>query len=232
MNAVTLMNACQTLVFDLDGTLIDTAADIRATLSLALQDCGLPALAPGQTPPDMHSPLHGIVLAQLASSGHDSALASDVVLAYERRFARQPHAASQPYPGVGRYLASRLRGGCSLAVCTNKRHADAVAVLAHFNLLGFFSHVVGSDTAAHPKPDPAPLLLALELLQADPAKALLIGDSHVDALCAQRGGVGFVWFRPAYAPGAVLQQPVSASFFSYTELEQPALRADVASQES
>jgi phosphoglycolate phosphatase len=220
MNAATLLAACQTLVFDLDGTLIDTAADIRATLSLALQDCGLPALASGEIPPDMYSPLRGIVAAQLASKGQDSALVNDVVRAYEQRFARQPHATSQPYPGVSRYLASRLRGGCRLAVCTNKRHANAVAVLAHFDLLQFFSHVVGSDSTAHAKPDPAPLMLALKLLQADPAESLLIGDSHVDASCAQRSGVGFVWFRPAYPAGAVLQQPVSASFVDYAELEQ------------
>ena len=226
MNAATLMNACQALVFDLDGTLIDTAADIRATLSLALLDCGLPALAPGEIPPDMYSPLRGIVAAQLASNGQDSALVGDVVLAYERRFERQPHATSQLYPGVSGYLASRLRGGCRLAVCTNKRHANAVAVLAHFDLLQFFSHVVGSDSAAHAKPDPAPLLLALELLQADPDQALLIGDSHVDAACAQRSGVGFVWFRPAYAVGAVLQQPVNASFVSYAELEQSPQHVD------
>ena len=226
MNAATLMGACRTLVFDLDGTLIDTAADIRATLSLALLDCGLPALAPGEIPPDMYSPLRGIVAAQLASNGQDSALADDVVLAYEQRFARQPHATSQLYPGVARYLASRQHAGCRLAVCTNKRHANAVAVLAHFDLLGFFSHVVGSDSAAHAKPDPAPLLMALELLQAQPAKSLLIGDSHVDALCAQRSGVGFVWFRPAYAVGTALQQPVSASFISYAELEEPSQPAD------
>jgi 2-phosphoglycolate phosphatase len=219
MNAATLMNACQTLVFDLDGTLIDTAADIRATLSLALLDCGLPVLAPDEIPPDMHSPLRSIVAAQLASNGQDSTLVNDVVVAYERRFERQPHAASQLYPGVAHYLASRQHSGCRLAVCTNKRHANAVAVLARFDLLGFFSHVVGSDSAAHAKPDPAPLLLALELLQADPAEALLIGDSHVDASCAQRSGVGFVWFRPAYAVGAVLRQPVNASFVSYAELE-------------
>ena len=218
MNAATLMGACRTLVFDLDGTLIDTAADICATLSLALLDCGLPALAPGEIPPDMHSPLRGIVAAQLASNGQDSALASHVVRAYERRFGRQPHATSQVYPGVSRYLASRQRDGCRLAVCTNKRHADAVAVLAHFDLLKFFSHVVGSNSAARAKPDPAPLQMALELLQADPAEALLIGDSHVDALCAQRSGVGFVWFRPAHAVDAVLQQPVNASFVSYAEL--------------
>ena len=225
MSAARLMAACQTLVFDLDGTLIDTAADIRATLSLALLDCGLAPLAPGEIPPDMHSPLRGIVLAQLASSGQDSALASEVVRAYEQRYASQPHAASQLYPGVPQYLASRLRGGCRLAVCTNKRQADAVAVLAHFELLEFFSHVVGSDSAAQAKPDPAPLLLALELLHAEPDQALLIGDSHLDALCAQRSGVGFVWYRQAYAIGAVLQHPVSASFDSYAELETPPQRA-------
>lgn len=226
MNAATLMGACQTLVFDLDGTLIDTAADIRATLSLALLDCGLPALAPGVIPPDMYSPLHGIVAAQLASNGQDSARVNDVVLAYEQRSARQPHATSQLYPGVYRYLASRQHAGCRLAVCTNKRHANAVAVLTHFDLLGFFSHVVGSDSAAHAKPDPAPLLMALELLQADPTESLLIGDSHVDAACAQRSGVGFVWFRPAYAVDTVLQQPVKASFISYAELGQSPQRAD------
>lgn len=233
MNAAALMGACRTLVFDLDGTLIDTAADIRATLSLALLDCGLPALAPSESPPDMYSPLRGIVAAQLASNGQDNALVDDVVLAYEQRFARQPHATSQLYPGVARYLASRLRGGCQLAVCTNKRHADAIAVLAHFDLLRFFSHVVGSDSAAHAKPDPAPLLLTLQLLQTDPGDALLIGDSHVDAACAQRSAVGFVWFRPAYTVGAALLQPVSASFISYAELEelpQPAASmAEVAS---
>ena len=85
---------------------------------------------------------------------------------------------------------------------------------------------MGSDSAAHAKPNPAPLLLALDLLQTDPADALLIGDSPVDASCAQHSGVGFVWFRPTCRVGAALQQPVSASFVSYAELEQSPQRAN------
>lgn len=220
MTATALLDRFQTLVFDLDGTLIDTAADIRNNLSLALIDNGLAPLTPGRYPPDMHSPLRGIVLAQLAATGQDSAAADAVVQSYLQRYAEHPHAASALYPGVRDYLASRQRKGCRMAVCTNKRQADALAVLTHFELLDFFSQVIGADSAAHAKPDPAPLILTLNLLDSRPEETLLIGDSHLDALCAQRAGVGFVWHRAGYGGQEVLQHPVQASFDSFAELSE------------
>jgi phosphoglycolate phosphatase len=232
MSPAALVDRYGALVFDLDGTLIDTAGDIRATLSLALADCGLAPLPPHEKLPDVHSPLRGIVTALLESRGQDSAPAGDVVLAYQGRFAQQAHANSVLYPGVLAFLNSRQRRGCLMAVCTNKRRDQALAVLDHFELLGFFSHVVGSDSAAHPKPDSAPLHMALTLLEAVPADALLFGDTHVDALCAQRSGVRFAWHRGGYGGEEVLRHPVACSFGAFADLEParaPSLREGVAS---
>ncbi|MFT7115655.1 MAG: 2-phosphoglycolate phosphatase [Rhodoferax sp.] len=227
MTAAVLLDRYQTLVFDLDGTLIDTAADIRDNLSLALVDNGLAPLAPGRYPPDMHSPLRGIVLAQLAATGQDSAVVDAIVQSYLQRYAEHPHAASALYPGVRDYLASRQRKGCRMAVCTNKRQADALAVLAHFDLQDFFSQVIGADSAAHAKPDPAPLILTLNLLDSRAAESLLIGDSHLDALCAQRAGVGFVWHRAGYGGEEVLLHPINASFDTYAELDTHLVHAQL-----
>lgn len=228
MSAAMLIDRHPVLVFDLDGTLIDSAADIGRTLSLALQDCGLMPL-PADRSPDLHSPFRAIVATVLASRGLAGtlaeALAEEIEVAYRQRVRTSRYPASRPYPGVMAFLAERQRRGVRMAVCTNKGYADAVRMLAHFELLGHFGVVVGSDSTPMAKPDPAPLRMALEALGAAAAESLMIGDTHVDALCARAGGVAFLWHRRGYGARMPPECATAGSFDAFGELEAGALLA-------
>jgi phosphoglycolate phosphatase len=113
--------------------------------------------------------------------------------------------------------AHQERGGI-MAVCTNKNHADALRVLERCEILPFFEYVTGGDTTAHPKPHPAPLIHTLQQLNTAPADAILIGDTHADALCAQSVRTGFVLHRAGYGGQAALDCPNDAQFLNYSEL--------------
>ncbi|MDI1269144.1 MAG: HAD hydrolase-like protein [Polaromonas sp.] len=219
MSTATLMARHEVLVFDLDGTLIDSAGDISSTLSLALQDCGLAPLPPGERSPDLFSPLEGIVQTVLQTREETAVTTAAVVSAYRMRQQQSTYAASTPYPGVLELLGKCRQRGQRMAVCTNKLHSEALRMLEHFSLMGFFSHVIGGGSTANAKPSPDPLLLALEQLGAHPAEALMFGDTHVDALCAHQSKVQFVWHQSGYGGEEVLQHPVAGRFQSFFELD-------------
>ncbi|WP_372824937.1 HAD family hydrolase [Polaromonas sp.] len=218
MSTTDLIAAYPSLVFDLDGTLVDSAPDIGNTLSMAMADCGLAPWPADTLLPNLFSTLPGIVQELLESRGESLAYVEPVVEAFRIRQQTSAFTASRPYPGVLAFLEACHKLGKRMAVCTNKRHGDAVKMLAHFKLQDYFSHVIGCDSAVRAKPDPAPLLMVLAHLGARPAEALLFGDTHVDALCAQKSEVGFVWHRGGYGGDEVLSHPVAASFHSFREL--------------
>lgn len=207
----------EVLVFDLDGTLIDSGPDIRGTLDLALRDCGIAGVAENDWV-NLHSPLADIVQDALARRQVSLAHSDAVLTAYRQWLARSRYERSIPYAGVKDFLSDRQRSGHRLAVCTNKAYADAIKMLVHFGLHDFFFEVVGSDCARSPKPDAAPLELLLERLQAQPAQAVLVGDTHVDAQCARNAGVDFIWHRPGYGDPALTEALAAAAFDSWHEL--------------
>lgn len=207
----------EVLVFDLDGTLVDSGPEIRATLDLALRDCGITGVA-AQDTVNLHGPLVEIVQDALAQRQACAAQASAVITAYRRRLALSRHAQTIPYAGVQDFLSDCLRRGHRLAVCTNKGYADALLMLEHFGLRDFFHGVVGSDSAHAPKPDAAPLELLLARLQVTPAQAVLVGDTHVDAQCARNAGVDFVWHRPGYGDPVRTAALAAAAFDSWQDL--------------
>lgn len=216
-HALRILAEREVLVFDLDGTLVDSGPDIRGTLDLALRDCGIAGVAEDDWV-NLHSPLADIVRDALARHQASAAHSEAVLMAYRQRLARSRYERSIPYAGVKDFLSDCQRRGHRLAVCTNKAHAEALNMLVHFGLHDFFHGVVGADCARLPKPDAAPLELLLERLQAQPAQAVLVGDTHVDALCARNAGVDFVWHRPGYGDPALIAALASAAFDSWQEL--------------
>lgn len=217
MSAARLLTERPVLVFDLDGTLVDSAGDIRATLDLALRDCGIAGVAAGDVV-DLHSPLQAIVHDALARRGHTHSQAQAVVEAYRVRLEASAYERSAPYPGVVAFLTRCLERGQRLGVCTNKGHDSALRMLTHFDLLRFFDSVVGGDSAEAAKPDPAPLRRSLRELDASAQAAVLVGDTHVDALCAHNAGVDFIWHSAGYGQPAAAAPEPAGRFDCWREL--------------
>ncbi|MDH4411828.1 MAG: phosphoglycolate phosphatase [Rhizobium sp.] len=180
-----------TIVFDLDGTLIETAPDLVESLNhtIAARD-----LAPVGYEDLTHLVGQGArVMIQRAFALRGAPLADDDIPALLDRFIDHYEAGmpgkSRPYPGLVDAL-DRLKGaGYTLAVCTNKMERLAVPLLERLELTAYFEAIAGGDTFAFRKPDPAHILATVERAGGQPGKVLMIGDSINDILAARNGNI-------------------------------------------
>lgn len=218
MTPATLLAGRKAIVFDLDGTLLDTVADIRQAMSDGLVECGFSALPADYVLPNLYGAFPAALVSMMTERDVPATAYEAVIAAYGRHYEARAHRSSRPYPGLVGFLDDCLRRGVRLAVCTNKRHAPALQALQHCGILHYFHHVSGCDTVARPKPDPLPLLQALGALGARPAEGAYVGDTHVDALTASRAHVPFLYFRSGYGSPQVHDHPIAAQFDAYAEL--------------
>ncbi len=205
------------VIFDLDGTLIDSAPDIHAAAQKVLATEGL-------APMD-HATVKGFVGLGVA------VLISRILVAQDRDgdgLQHQRMVASflniyeeavdltKLYPGVASMLAQLEQLGHPMAICTNKPEAPTRAVLRHFGLLHHFHIIIGGDTLPVRKPDPMPLRLALTGLGT--AKAVFVGDSEVDAETAHTTPLPFALFSGGYRKTPVQDLGAAVIFDNHADL--------------
>ena len=180
-----------TIVFDLDGTLIDTAPDLVESLNhtIAARD-----LAPVSYEDLTHLVGQGArVMIQRAFALRGAPIAEDEIPPLLDRFISHYEAGmpgkSQPYPGLVNALERLKAAGYILAVCTNKMERLALPLLERLQLSGYFATIAGGDTFAFRKPDPAHILATVERAGGEASKVLMIGDSINDILAARNGNI-------------------------------------------
>jgi len=189
------------IVFDLDGTLVDTAPDLIATLNLVLALEGIPAV-PFETARAMIGfgvrPLIEQALREqgryLGEAGVD-ALFAEYIRHYQAHIADQ----SRPYPGCEDMLEVLQAQGFTLAVCTNKYESLAVRLLDKLGLTARFAAICGQDTFAVKKPDPDALRLTIARAGGDAAHVIMVGDSETDIHVARAAGIPVVGVDFGYA---------------------------------
>jgi phosphoglycolate phosphatase len=181
----------RTIVFDLDGTLADTAPDIAAALNRMLVALGRPAL-PIDTIRNMvgHGARSLVERALAATGGAPGAVVDEGLPLYLDFYAEDVCVGTLPYPGVERALDELAQAGASLAVCTNKVERLTHQLLAVLGWTERFAVVVGGDTLPTRKPDPA--MLHEAIARAGGGPAAYVGDSMTDAETARAAGVPFV----------------------------------------
>ena len=204
------------IVFDLDGTLIDSAPDIHATANLVLADEGLAGFDlptvrgfVGRGVPHLVDSLlkaHGI-----EDPARAARMAENLIGRYEDAVTL-----TQRYPGVEDALQALQAAGHRLAVCTNKPVAPALAVLRHLGLEPYFDVVLGGDSGLPRKPDPAPLYETLRRMGDGPAGYVV--DSEVDAATAEAAGLPFFLFTEGYRKAAADTLPHRALFSDFADL--------------
>lgn len=199
------------VVFDLDGTLADSAEDLIGTLNVLLAREGLPLL-----PASAARSMVGAGARALIERGfaHHRAplppervdpLVADFLAHYEEHIAD----ATRLFPGAAGALERLAGEGFALAVCTNKPENLARLLLERLGVADVFAAICGRGTFPVHKPDPRALLLAIEAAGGDPARALMVGDSKTDIDTARAARV-----------------PVVAVDFGYTETPVAALAPD------
>lgn len=216
----------QTVIFDLDGTLVDSAPDIRASVNEMLAEEGLPSLDLPTVICFIGNGLPVLVQRVMAHFQIGEAefprLSARVLEIYNASTSEH----TVTYNGVREVLEVLLAKGVRMGVCTNKPKEPAMHVLEGLDLIKYFDVVVGGDTFEQRKPDPLPLL---ETIGDVPIQEVLyVGDSEVDAETAQRAGVTFALFTEGYRKTSVENIPHDRrfskwrAFLSVLEDVQPA----------
>lgn len=185
------------IVFDLDGTLIDSAPDIHAAANKVFSAKGLNPFPFDVVRGFIGNGVGVLISRLLQSQGLDGTgslhaeLVENFVKLYEEAFER-----TTLYPGVIVALDELAGAGYALGICTNKPELPARAALRHFGLERHMRVLVGGDSLPQRKPDPAPLRAAIAALGSGPA--LFVGDSEVDAETAQAAGVPLALYSGGY----------------------------------
>lgn len=178
------------VLFDLDGTLVDTIADLASAIDATRVDFGLTPIGAAVAAGYVGHGIGPFVRDALAHGGTDVTVPGDTALTRFRAHYRAINGRqSALYPGVHDGLVRWRAVAQKLAVVTNKSREFTVPLLHHMQLAPFFDLVVCGDDVARKKPDPEPLNFACRTLGVAPTATLFIGDSSNDALAAQAAGI-------------------------------------------
>lgn len=200
----------RTILFDLDGTLVDSAPDLRAALNRLMDAHGLPGFALPEVVAMVGDGAKALVERALVARGQSfEAAALDAFLA---DYTAHAAVETRPYDGILEALDALAAGGWALAVCTNKPEAAARELLQALGLLPRFRALGGGDSFPVRKPDPGHLLATLALAGGDAQSAVMVGDHHNDIATAEGAGIPAIFAGWGYGPVAMAgSAPVAAS---------------------
>ncbi|MBT8471568.1 MAG: HAD-IA family hydrolase [Marinicaulis sp.] len=205
------------ILFDLDGTLVDTAEDLAAAMNFALVEMGFTPVDTAAVRSLVGYGARRMLIRGMELAGGDAA--DDDAIGrglthfldhYENNIA----VSSRPFAGAVEMIEDLKKRGHRFAICTNKREALARALLAELQLDEYFEVIVGADTALAPKPDPAPVRLAMQRIGVD--DAIFIGDSDTDILAARNANLPCLVATFGYGP-VTLEPANGAIFGSYRD---------------
>ena len=197
------MKSYDAYLFDLDGTLVDTAPDLGGALNTSLQNAGLPGVTEAQARLWIG---HGARFSLTQALDHHGVtldpVAVDALLdKFLNHYADHVAELSSPYASVIDTLDSLRGSGKKLAVVTNKPTRFTMPLLSALSLNGYFQSVVCGDTAAQPKPAPDPILLCLKQLGVAASCSLMVGDSITDVDAAKAAKLDVACYRNGYNHG-------------------------------
>lgn len=184
------------VVFDLDGTLADTSADLIAAANACFRGLGHGDLLDPQT--DQLVAFHGgramlrlgfQRLGQGDLGQGDAALVEAQYPVLLAAYAESIDTHTRLYPGVIPAIEALRAAGYATAICTNKPEGLAETLVTRLGIRGLFDSLIGADTLPTRKPDPAPYLAAVTRAGGDPARSLLVGDTETDRKTAAAAGV-------------------------------------------
>jgi phosphoglycolate phosphatase len=209
-----------TIVFDLDGTLIDTAPDLIDTLNVVLAREELSTVPFGTARPMIGGGARGMIERALAAEGRTQAKADldRLFKGFIEHYAAHIADRSRPFPHLEATLDRLTAAGHRLAVCTNKLEWLAVKLLNTLNLAGRFATICGQDTFGVQKPNPQILWGTIRRAGGEPAQAVMVGDSGTDIRTARAANVPVVAVDFGYAEAPIASLRPDWIISSYVEL--------------
>ena len=198
-------------IFDLDGTLLDSRADLCAAVNALRRSYGLPPLDLATVTGYIGHGLRRLVHRSL--QGHPADL-DEAIRRCSAYYGEHLHEASTLYPGVPEGLRTLAAEGWTMAVCSNKPEAWCRSLVGHFRLARLFAEVAGGDSYPEMKPDPAPLLGIMGGCEATAEATWVVGDSATDVEAARDAGARSVFVSYGYSTPGGLTPDHSASTFA------------------
>ncbi len=209
--------AIEAVLFDLDGTLADTALDLGAALNRLLLEEGRQTLTLQQFRPHTSNGTRGLLGAGFGIAPGDAAYAGLV-----QRFLKHYEGAlcenTALFPGIAELLSDLETRGIRWGIVTNKPQRFTLPLIEGLGLRQRCVCIVSGDTAPRPKPHPAPLLLACFIAQTQPSRTLYVGDDQRDIVAGHAAGMGTVAAAYGYLG---VDEPVS-SWQAHAIVTQPA----------
>ncbi|MGO9486963.1 MAG: HAD-IA family hydrolase [Rhodomicrobium sp.] len=223
------LNRCElsprnaTIVFDLDGTIADTAADLIDAANAALAAEGLGQAHADAIKKGVGYGAKAMLQSAVASLGHRAdaeqlrRLSDRLVAHYEENIAVK----TRLFPGFAEAAGALRLAGARLALCTNKRERLTLRLLLALEIGSLFDAVAGGDTFPFHKPDPRHILELVRLAGGEPSAAIMVGDSEADAGAARAAGIPFIAAGFGYAAAPAGELGADAVMNHFEEL--PAL---------
>lgn len=206
------------VVFDLDGTLLDTRDAMLAAINAELAELGMPPASAAQLSEALHFGL-GAMLARAVTLAGGSGVPDALLPRVRSRYLQSAAQTVRLFDGARHLLEQLHEAGVWLAACSNQDEANARQLLRAFDLDRRFRDVVGGDSLAQRKPDPLPLRWLMQRAGAAPAVTLMVGDSAVDLSCAQRAGVDIALMAHGYGLADLAEHEAPhARFASFSAL--------------
>ena len=210
------------VIFDLDGTLADSAPDIAAALNASLEGRGLETLSLAAVKLLVGGGARLLTERALAANGIvGDAIRIDTLLAdFLDRYRAEPYVRTQLYPGARDALEQLAARGFALGVATNKPDDLTQAIVDGLGIRTYFGSVIGSVPGLALKPAPEILFKVCAALGAGPAEAIMVGDSAADLGAARAAGMGCILFTHGYSSKPVHTFGAAAVVTGFAELDE------------
>jgi len=214
------------IVWDLDGTLVDSAPDLASALNAVLDKRGFFTLSISDVRKMIGNGVPKLVERGFNAVGirPDPVQLDELVAMFVTEYKACATENTRPYPGIVEALREIQSMNIPMGICTNKPEAFTRQILEGLGLTGYFSSVIGGDSTSTRKPDPEPVLACLHGLVSEPASSLMIGDSVHDVHAAQAAGV-FIGVVPWGYRSAPVEE-LGADFVLHDATRLPGLIRD------
>lgn len=214
------MNKITTVVFDLDGTLLDSLQDLACSVNHALTEHGMPTRSETEIRLMLGNGVRRLV-GQAVPQGTPEDITEQVLATFRVHYAKHCHDLTHPFDGIMDMLAELHRRGYRMAIVSNKP-ASAVQELNAQFFSGYMNIAVGESTTVRRKPNPDGVLEAIRRMGATPSEAVYVGDSEVDFVTAQNAGIPCITVLWGYRDETFLRN-TGATLFARRPSELPEL---------
>jgi len=206
------------IVFDLDGTLIDSAPDIHHAVNLMLADLRCDTLSLAEIRTMVGDGASALITRALTARQCVTADPADALAKFLRHYEAEPTARTRTFPGVSETLERLQTSGLTLAICTNKPARLTQMIVERLGIDRFFARIVAGDSLPFRKPDPRVLLEVLQGFGTEAAASIMVGDSEIDAATARAASIPFVLMTYGYRRGPISDISSIATLDHFREL--------------